>query len=271
MKYSPQVVKALEWLHKAQHDSGGFAANMTKSGHQGTPYPEVTGYLIPTLFKYDLRDKALRAAEFLIRIQHKNGAVHGAPLDDTPRTLHVFDTAMVAAGLLAAYQETLDEVYLDGYSRAITWVRDHLPIDIQTPLYQVKAAAVIGIVLEMWRELALMPEFLTEHSNRSHYVAYMLEGFRTLNIDMTPLLSKLDGLARPFPFFFGGQSSSNSTCIVGNFQLSILLGDQSLFEMMEGWQRSDGGFTSSVDDTERLLWTLCYYLEAAYAFGAHTK
>ena len=51
--------------------------------------------------------------------------------------------------------------------------------------------------------------------------------------------------------------------------MSILLNDQKLFEMMESTQRGDGGFTSSTKDDTRLLWTLCYYLEAAHTFGAH--
>ncbi|GHU05266.1 hypothetical protein FACS1894147_11280 [Spirochaetia bacterium] len=61
------------------------------------PYPEVSGYFIPTLLNWGMRDLAVQYAKWLCSIQHENGAWYDA-LDKDP---YIFDTAQILKGLIA--------------------------------------------------------------------------------------------------------------------------------------------------------------------------
>ena len=84
--------KALEWVRGQESPTGGVRANSARLD----PYPEVTGYLIPTLLAYGEREAAVRHTRWLIRVQRPDGAfasTRGIP--------HVFDTGQALRGLLA--------------------------------------------------------------------------------------------------------------------------------------------------------------------------
>lgn len=83
---------ALAWLRRHELATGGVAVH---SGNVGA-YPEVTGYLVPTLLEYGERAMATRLVEWLICAQAGDGSY--ASEDGVP---HVFDTGQVLRGLLA--------------------------------------------------------------------------------------------------------------------------------------------------------------------------
>jgi malonyl-CoA O-methyltransferase len=86
------IAHCLQWLHRNELPSGGIRAH---SRHLGA-YPEVTGYLIPTLLDYGERNLARRFLRWLLCVQRADGGFtspEGEP--------HIFDTAQVLRGLIA--------------------------------------------------------------------------------------------------------------------------------------------------------------------------
>jgi len=94
------------------------------------PYPETTGYIIPTLFEAAsiLKNKesynsAIRMAEWLLSIQYDDGAfpggvyVSGKELDKS-----IFNTAQIIIGLISAYNKTNDTKYKTAYIKAAHWL-----------------------------------------------------------------------------------------------------------------------------------------------------
>ncbi len=129
---------AIAWLLRAQDASrdGGFSLGYfplrrETRAHGPTPgwmpsYPETTGYIIPTLLDRarrgdaaELRERALRAADWEIDVQMESGAVQGGPVCERARqTPAVFNTGQVIFGWLAAHAETGERRYLDAARRA---------------------------------------------------------------------------------------------------------------------------------------------------------
>lgn len=66
---------------------------------KNTPYPEVSGYYIPTLLDWGYKDLAKQYAKWLVSIQHENGAWYDW-LDKDP---YAFDTGQILKGLIAIY------------------------------------------------------------------------------------------------------------------------------------------------------------------------
>ena len=127
----------LGWLARAQ-DHGtddGFASHYHRISGWSPSYPEVTGYLIQTLFRYAqennesmLRMRLLRAADWLMSIQMSNGAFQGRLIGDKPVTPVVFNTGMIVFGLVDAYRASKQAKYLDAAVRAADWL-----VSVQDP------------------------------------------------------------------------------------------------------------------------------------------
>ncbi|MDR1044597.1 MAG: methyltransferase domain-containing protein, partial [Candidatus Adiutrix sp.] len=71
--------------------------SMTNNAYEGTAYPEVSGYFIPTLLNWGYRDLAAQYAKWLLTIQHDDGSWYDC-FDTLP---HVFDTGQILKGLIA--------------------------------------------------------------------------------------------------------------------------------------------------------------------------
>ncbi|MDQ3100278.1 MAG: glycoside hydrolase family 127 protein [Bacteroidota bacterium] len=91
-------------------------------------YPETTGYIIPTLFalsdhlqRHDLSHRAIRAANWLLSIQHEEGGWQGGRVNEA-RPSVAFNTAQVIRGMMAAHDRTADPKYLDAAVRASDWI-----------------------------------------------------------------------------------------------------------------------------------------------------
>jgi len=121
---------AMNWLRVAQDvtGDGGVSAGYSFKDGWLSSYPETTGYIIPTFFEYyrysgekDYYHRAVRMAEWEVVIQLGNGAfqsgligVHSEP--------NVFVTGQVMLGLIRAFRETGDEIYLNSARRAGDWL-----------------------------------------------------------------------------------------------------------------------------------------------------
>ena len=130
----------MDWLCAAQDATGvgGVAAFYdVRQGSYGPPYPETTGYIIPTFLNYaefsgDQRyaQRAMSMADWLLTTQLDNGAFPIGPLwPDWERAPIVFDTGQIIHGLVSAYNFSADARYLNVGRRAGDWLVDILEPD----------------------------------------------------------------------------------------------------------------------------------------------
>jgi hypothetical protein len=123
----------MDWLCCAQDQSktGGVSAGFSLLRGWLAPYPETTGYLIPTFFDYahfsgkeEFRERARAMADWELRSQLVSGAVQGGEYygETGERRPAVFDTGQVILGWCRAFEETADQRYLDAAIRAGSWL-----------------------------------------------------------------------------------------------------------------------------------------------------
>lgn len=122
---------AIAWLKHAQDvtGNGGVAQTfLVKSRRWAPSYPETTGYIIPTFYRYaalagddDARQRARRMADWEIDIQHPTGGVLAGALGDSDQPT-VFNTGQVIFGWVRAFEEEQDERYRTAAVRAADWL-----------------------------------------------------------------------------------------------------------------------------------------------------
>jgi len=119
---------ALGWLCHAQDAVGTGGVGCFEFYDWTTGYPEVTGYIIPTFWdahrafgRDDLADRALRMADWELRIQQPSGAWEGGYEGDGQPPV-VFNTGQVIRGLLRTHAETGEQRHLDAAVRAGEWI-----------------------------------------------------------------------------------------------------------------------------------------------------
>jgi len=131
---------AADWILRAQKataDGGVSAWYDPATGYCRTSYPEVTGYIIPTMFDlFELtgdrryRNAAMEMADWITSVQLPAGAV---PAMDF-KTPYVFDTGQCIAGWLRAYKATVDDRYLRVAEKAGRWLSEMQRKDGSFPL-----------------------------------------------------------------------------------------------------------------------------------------
>jgi len=123
---------AAEWLSRAQDVTGrgGVSAHYdaTKRKWVGA-YPETTGYIIPTFFRYAefcgetaYRERAVRMAEWESDIQLSDGGVRAGTMDAVQAVPTIFNTGQVLFGWTAAWQRTGNERFRESLIRAADWL-----------------------------------------------------------------------------------------------------------------------------------------------------
>ncbi len=121
--------RAIGYLMRAQDQrpDGGIGSYHLVDGW-GASYPETTGYAIPTLLAAadhlgweEPRERALRAADWLLSIQLPTGGWQGGRIGEI-RDPVVFNTAQVIRGLLAAHDLSKGMEYLNACMRAGEWI-----------------------------------------------------------------------------------------------------------------------------------------------------
>jgi uncharacterized protein YyaL (SSP411 family) len=129
------IDSALGWLCAAQDATmvnGVSAFYDFRSGYWGPPYPETTGYIIPTFYNSavymgnsNYATRATQMAEWLLTLQLDSGAFPIGPLwPDWERTPLVFDTGQIIRGLVAAHLETKQPQYHQSAILAGNWLVD---------------------------------------------------------------------------------------------------------------------------------------------------
>ncbi len=129
---------AIAWLKHAQDvtDNHGVAQTWLVRLNKWAPsYPETTGYIIPTLYRYaaltgdtDARVRARQMADWEIAIQHPSGGVLAGALGDSDQPT-VFNTGQVILGWTRAFDKEGDERYREAAVRAANWLCDIMDDD----------------------------------------------------------------------------------------------------------------------------------------------
>jgi Prenyltransferase and squalene oxidase repeat len=179
---SPEMLNALvRWILDAQRPVGGIAAYYSLLTGYSASYPEVTGYIIPTL--YDLARAtgdhaplaaAERATRWLLSLQMPTGAFPGGlqvGLLDAEAQPSVFNTGQVLQGLVRAQVETNRPEIRQAAGAAGDWL-----INIQQPdgswsglgAYQGAAHTYYSMVAWSLAELSAQAENYRGADHRDH-------------------------------------------------------------------------------------------------------
>lgn len=131
-RYERHLEATAAWLLRSiDNDEGGSCAYFSAPTGWSRPYPETTGYLIPTLIElsaalrgYEGTERAVALGEWLLGIQDAEGWWRGGthpPKDDGKPS--VFNSAQVLHGLVALAETTGEDRWLESASRCLDWLR----------------------------------------------------------------------------------------------------------------------------------------------------
>ena len=128
-KYQQHLRVTADWLVRSiDKGNGGSSAHFSPIGWS-KPYPETTGYIIPTLLNLatELDEKrfeeaAHRAGEWLLGIQMENGAWQGGLYPTNDAKPSVFNTGQILKGMCALARSTGDSRWSEAADRGAQWL-----------------------------------------------------------------------------------------------------------------------------------------------------
>lgn len=120
--------RVIEWIDQScVYGKGGSASHYSLLKGWLHPFPETTGYIIPTLFDYASFSKnkkyteiAVKLTDWLCKVQLDNGACMQGNYDEAKGKTApiIFNTGQNMLGFVRAYQETGNKKYLDSAVKA---------------------------------------------------------------------------------------------------------------------------------------------------------
>jgi hypothetical protein len=234
-------MKTLEWVKSQELPTGGLAAWPGMKA-----YPEVTGYMIPTLLAYGETVLAERCGDWLEGTQNQDGSWNG--LDAMPAA---FDTAAILEGLWALGRVN---AAAENYLRRTMIDNGALPAGEHPPkAYMMRVTAILEdeIATQWWSER--LHSFTDE---RSHYIAYALEGlWRMGRHDMVCDWLKMAPCPVPWQWDGGGSVDYCATAQFGLLKAWAGMDYHPHLDYLRAAQRMDGAFPMP------FLWTAKYYLD----------
>jgi malonyl-CoA O-methyltransferase len=281
--------RALQWLRAHQPGNGGIRVH----SHHARAYPEVTGYVVPTLLEYGERELAIRWIQWLLTVQTPEG--HFTDPDEGKP--YVFDTGQVLRGLVAS--AALVPGAREAARRAADWLCAQMVdggrggfgpryagiIPESVHLYVLPPLCEAAELLHMraYRKAAhRCLKYYAGHadalrlSTLTHFLGYELEalidlGYRDLAMPVLETIRSMqaeDGSVR-------GAVHVSWVCAPGLAQLASCwyktrqweAADRAL-AWLEAHQRPSGGFlggygpTASYFPDDELSWAVKFYLDA---------
>lgn len=250
MRISLRAEKAIQWLKDNEHPEGGIRA---WSGHKA--YPEVSGYLIPTLLDYGEKELAKRIADWLVSIQHKDGSFDG--LDGIPRT---FDTGAIMEGLYRiGYTAQADKAkaWIDSQRNQYGCLKSQHDSDTHN-FYNVRVEGLLKT-----KELPAYKWF-EGGKQRTHYLAYGFEGMLNLGYDITEELNKLPASGIMPAYVDENWKPVSGTDTTATAQIAILRIKSGLpFDptALYALQMDNGGLPHDTGDNRQISWAVKYFLD----------
>jgi hypothetical protein len=170
-RYARNHGAAVAWLHRSvDHGHGGSCAYYLPAVGWSGPYPETTGYLIPSLLRTSVRSDALgvpgaaswadHLGRWLLSIQNRDGSWNAGrhPSRKVPRP-SIFNTGQIIKGMVALHRANGDEKWLASADRAVDWLRKGMTADGLWPGGDYRSAGtpsyyteVLWPMLEVWSE-----------------------------------------------------------------------------------------------------------------------
>jgi hypothetical protein len=173
------LVSLLRWILDAQRLDGGIAAYYSLLTGYSESYPEVTGYIIPTLYDFAQATgdngatvAAERATRWLLSLQMTSGAFPGglqSKLRAEEMQPSVFNTGQILQGLVRAHRETNAPGILQAADAAGDWLVNMQQKDGSwsgPPAYQNVAHTYYSMVA--WA-LAELPERASHRQDSRRY------------------------------------------------------------------------------------------------------
>jgi malonyl-CoA O-methyltransferase len=289
-------VRALAWIDRHSVPQAGIA----QTDRRPQPYPEVTGYLIPTLIQMGERERALSYACWLTRVQSPEGWIPGPD-----GRAYTFDTGQALKGFLACLDWMPD--LAANIRRAADWIvsqvrstgevtTPHLDGwtfpdgSVIPPEIQVNILPPLGEAGKRLGELRylracdqgvafyMMKPDLVQFATLSHFHAYVLEGLADLGLfdlarqgmEQVKSHQRKDGAVPARP-------GIRWVCVPALAQYAVIwyrLGDREpadrAMRFLERVQSKSGGFHGSVgfgatySADEEVSWAIKYFLDAYY-------
>lgn len=213
-RQSADVVKqVMGWIRAAQRPDGGIAAYYSLFSGYSAPYPEVTGYIIPTLYDYarwsedpDTKAVAERATEWLLSLRMACGGFPGG-LQGSSTQVSVFNTGQILQGLVRAFAESGEGKILEAaidagdwlvrvqdakgswsgagayqgsahtYDSMVAWALAELSAQSGEKRFGCAAEKNLDWVLEHFQPSGWIDGInLRGHPNYLHFIAYVLQG-----------------------------------------------------------------------------------------------
>lgn len=129
--YARHRTESLRWLLRSiERGEGGSCAHFSIALGWSKPYPETTGYLIPTLLANDaahpelgLRARAEDCGRWLLSIQNADGSWNGGLHPSKgPAKPSVFNTGQILKGMVALHRAGAGDAYLSAATRGARWL-----------------------------------------------------------------------------------------------------------------------------------------------------
>lgn len=283
------VQHACGWILKHLLPGGGLAATSALA----KPYPEVSGYVVPTLIDYGFRREALGLCAWLAKVQQADGTF----LEPHGRRTYLFDTAQVLRGFLAIapltdrYQENARraaEALFKGLQNGPCFPRqweDAPEIPDSTMLFALPPMLDYARqngdshgekLIYRCAEAYLEEDDALSTASLTHYLGYQIDGLLDIGLGhraaeaVEALLDRqrADG---GIPAFDGAQW----TCTTGLAQLAIILykldrkeAADRIMTYLDAKQNAGGGFWGSLGSgaayfpQEEPSWGVKFYLDA---------
>ncbi len=284
----PAPAKAIAWVRAHENRTGGIRVH---SGDVDS-YPEITGYLVPTLIRCGEVGLSASLVRWLLCIQRADGS-YTSPQGRS----YVFDTAQVLSGLLAARE------LVPGSSSAARRAVDYLMSQLVDGGTQGFGERYSGEIPEAVHLFAIHPlqqaarifrnsgyyiaaekcvQYYLTHpgslqiGDLTHFLAYELEALIDIGLSdrARPTLEALARLQTPDGSLRGKQRVT-WVCTPGLAQLAVCwykLGEWQVADRAMQWldshQRKSGGFLgsygpgSSYFPNVELSWAMKFYLDA---------
>ncbi len=258
--YIKAAYRARKWISKNTIQNKGIVI----TSKQRTIYQEVTGYYIPTLLQWGMREEALNYTHYLCSIQEESGAW----LDGTQQRESVFNTGQVLRGLVAMIEiaPEIRENLIKGCDWLISNIDDNGRL-VSTPgtvwpksginselihLYCLPPLRDAGIILGKKEYLDAVERvksfYISQYMNDienfnylSHFYAYVLEalvdlGETELAVKAMKKIEKIQRLDGSVPAY----KDCTWVCSTGLFQLAIV------WFKLGNWDKGDRAFDYAV-------------------------
>lgn len=169
LRYEGDLRASADWLLESiKKGKGGSCAHYSPLMGWSDPYPETTGYIIPTLVrtseffedsKYSVA--ALNMGQWLLDIQSQDGSWHGG-LHKSKELIgskgSVFNTGQILKGMMALFHLTGDQAFLTAADRGASWLASGVDVNGLWPAGDYRASEtpsyythVAWPMLEVWK------------------------------------------------------------------------------------------------------------------------